>query len=139
VRFTNWTGAAGILRWYGVAVGGFLFVRAISTLAGGASFAVPGTGWRSLFQLAAVAILVAGIVRPKAARVAVAAVTVIYLLATVSELVNGTILLGAIPVDMRDRIVHPLIAILGAAALYLPMAVASAYMRTRKIPNRPRP
>jgi hypothetical protein len=139
VRFTNWTEAAGILRWYGVAVGGFLFVRAISTLAGGASFAVPGTGWRSLFQLAAVAILVAGIVRPKAARAAVAAVTVIYLLATVSELVNGTILLGAIPVDMRDRIVHPLIAILGAAALYLPMAVASAYMRTRKIPNRPRP
>lgn len=137
MRFTNWTGAAGILRWYGVAVGGFLFVRAISTLAGGASFAVPGTGWRSLFQLAAVAILVAGIVRPKAARVAVAAVTVIYLLATVSELVNGTILLGAIPVDMRDRIVHPLIAILGAAALYLPMAVASACMRARKIPNRP--
>lgn len=137
MRFTNWTGAAGILRWYGVAVGGFLFVRAISTLADGASFAVPGTGWRSLFQLAAVAILVAGIVRPKAARVAVAAVTVIYLLATVSELVNGTILLGAIPVDMRDRIVHPLIAILGAAALYLPMAVASACMRARKIPNRP--
>ena len=137
MRFTNWTGAAGIPRWYGVAVGGFLFVRAISTLAGGASFAVPGTGWRSLFQLAAVTILVAGIVRPKAARAAVAAVTVIYLLATVSELVNGTILLGAIPVDMRDRIVHPLIAILGAAALYLPMAVASAYMRARKIPNRP--
>ena len=137
MRFTNWTGMAGILRWYGVAVGGFLFVRAISTLAGGASFAVPGTGWRSLFQLAAVAILVAGLVRPKAMRIAVVAVTVIYLLATVSELVNGTILLGAVPVDMRDRIVHPLIAILGAAALYLPMAVASARLRARKLPGRP--
>ena len=137
MRFTNWTGVAGILRWYAVAVGGFLFVRAISTLAGGASFAVPGTGWRSLFQLVAVAILVAGLVRPKAMRAAVAAVTVIYLLATVSELVNGTILLGAIPVDMRDRIVHPLIAILGAAALYLPMAVASARLRARKLPGRP--
>ena len=137
MRFTNWTGVAGILRWYAVAVGGFLFVRAISTLAGGASFAVPGTGWRSLFQLVAVAILVAGLVRPKAMRVAVAAVTVIYLLATVSELVNGTVLLGAIPVDMRDRIVHPLIAILGAAALYLPMAVESARLRARKLPGRP--
>ena len=137
MRFTNWTGAAGVLRWYAVIVGGFLFVRAISTLAGGASFAVPGTGWRSLFQLVAVAILVAGIVRPKAMRTAVAAVTVIYLLATVSELVNGTILLGAIPVDMRDRIVHPLIALLGAAALYLPMAVASARLRARKLPGRP--
>jgi hypothetical protein len=129
VRFTNWTGVAGILRCYAVAVGGFLFVRAISTLASGASFAVPGTGWRSLFQLVAVAILVAGLVRPKAMRAAVAAVTVIYLLATVSELVNGTVLLGAIPVDMRDRIVHPLIALLGAAVLYLPMAVESARMR----------
>jgi hypothetical protein len=137
VRFTNWTGRTGILRWYGVAAGGFLFIRAISTLAGGASFAVPGTGWRSLFQLAAVAILVAGIVRPKAMRIAVAAVTVIYLLATVSELVNGTILLGAIPVDMRDRIVHPLIALLGAAVLYLPMAVESASTRARKLPDRP--
>jgi hypothetical protein len=137
VRITNWTGVASILRWYGVAVGGFLFVRAISTLAGGASFAVPGTGWRSLFQLVAVAILVAGIVRPKAMRIAVAAVTVIYLLATVSELVNGTVLLGAIPVDMRDRIVHPLIAILGATALYVPMAVTSAYMRARPRPDRP--
>ena len=137
MRITNWTGVASILRWYGVAVGGFLFVRAISTLAGGASFAVPGTGWRSLFQLVAVAILLAGIVRPKAMRAAVAAVTVIYLLATVSELVNGTVLLGAIPVDMRDRIVHPLIAILGAAALYVPMAVASAYMRARPRPDRP--
>ena len=58
-------------------------------------------------------------------------------LATVSELVNGTILLGAIPVDMRDRIVHPLIAILGAAALFLPMAVESAWMRARKLPGRP--
>jgi hypothetical protein len=137
VRFTNWTGVAGVLRWYAVAVGGFLFVRAISTLAGGASFAVPGTGWRSLFQLVAVAILVAGLVRPRAMRAAVAAVTVIYLLATVSELVNGTILLGAVPVDMRDRIVHPLIAILGAAALFLPMAVQSARLRARKLPGRP--
>jgi len=137
VRFTNWTGVAAVLRWYAVAVGGFLFVRAISTLAGGASFAVPGTGWRSLFQLVAVAILVAGLVRPRAMRAAVAAVTVIYLLATVSELVNGTILLGAIPVDMRDRIVHPLIAILGVTALYLPMAVQSARLRARKLPGRP--
>jgi hypothetical protein len=70
-------------------------------------------------------------------RIAVAAVTVIYLLATVSELVNGTTLLGAIPVDMRDRIVHPLIALLGAAVLCLPMAVESAAARARKLPGRP--
>jgi hypothetical protein len=102
-----------------VAVGLFLGIRAISTLAAGASFAVPGDGWRALFQLVAVAMLAAGIASPRAARITVAAVTAIYLLATVSELVDGTTLLGAIPVDMRDRIVHPLIAILGAIALVI--------------------
>jgi hypothetical protein len=117
MRAKNWTGAASVPRWYAVAIGLFLGIRAISTLAAGASFAVPGDGWRSLFQLVAVAILAAGIARPKTARVTVAVVTVIYLLATASELVNGTVLLGAIPVDMRDRIIHPLIAVLGAIAL----------------------
>jgi hypothetical protein len=117
MRAKNWTGAASAPRWYAVAIGLFLGIRAITTLAAGASFAVPGDGWRSLFQLVAVAILAAGIVSPKAARIAVVAVTVIYLLATLSELADGIILLGAIPVDMRDRIIHPLIAVLGAIAL----------------------
>lgn len=122
----EWTGSGSVPRWYAVAVGLFLGVRAITTLAAGASFAVPGDGWRSLFQLTAVAILAAGIASPRAARIAVAAVTAIYLLATVSELVNATTLLGAIPVDMRDRIVHPLIAILGATALAIGRRRATA-------------
>jgi hypothetical protein len=126
MRVRNWTGAASVPRWYGVAIGLFLGVRSVTTLAAGASFAVPGDGWRSVFQLAAVAILAAGIASPKTARIAVAAVTVVYLLATVSELVNGTILLGAIPVDMRDRIVHPLIAVLGAIALVIGRRQAAA-------------
>ncbi len=69
-----------------------------------------------MFQLVAVAILVAGAARPSLTRACVAAVTVIYLLASVSELVAGTVLLGAAPVDMRDRVVHPLIALAGAVA-----------------------
>ena len=119
MRAKNWTGAASVPRWYAVAIGLFLGIRAISTLAAGASFAVPGDGWRSLFQLVAVAILAVGIAGPRAARIAVTAVTVIYLVATVSELVDGTTLLGAIPVDMRDRLIHPLIALLGAIALVI--------------------
>src|SRR5215472_6705068 len=119
MRAKNWTGVASVPRWYCATVGLFLGIRAVTTLAAGASVAVPGDGWRSLFQLAAVAILAAGIVSPRAARIAVAAVTVIYLLATASELVDGTTLLGAIPVDMRDRVIHPLIAVLGAIALVI--------------------
>jgi hypothetical protein len=119
MRAKNWTGAASVPRWYGIAIGLFLGIRAITTLAAGASFAVPADGWRSLFQLIAVAILAAGIARPRATRITVAVVVVIYLLATVSELVDATTLLGAIPVDSRDRIVHPLIAVLGAIALLI--------------------
>jgi hypothetical protein len=33
--------------------------------------------------------------------------------------VDGTVLLGAVPVDMRDRIVHPLIALAGVVALVI--------------------
>jgi hypothetical protein len=109
-----------------VAVGLFLGIRAITTLAAGASFAVPGDGWRALFQLVAVVILAAGIVIPRAARAAAAAVGVIYLLATVSELVDATTLLGAIPVDLRDRLVHPLIALLAVIALVIGRRQAAA-------------
>lgn len=119
MRVKDWTGAAGVPRWYCVAIALFLGVRAITTLAAGASFAVPGDGWRAVFQLVAVAILVAGAARPSLTRACVAAVTVIYLLASVSELVDGTVLLGAVPVDMRDRVVHPLIALAGAVALII--------------------
>ena len=126
MRAKNWTGAASVPRWYGGAVGLFLGIRAITTLTAGASFAVPGDGWRAVFQLVAVAILAAGIVVPRSARIAVATVGVIYLLATVSELADGTTLLGAIPVDMRDRLVHPLIALLAAIALVIGRRQAAA-------------
>jgi hypothetical protein len=115
----NWTGASSVPRWYCVAIALFLGIRAITTLTAGPSFAVPGDGWRAVFQLAAVAILVAGIASPRLTRISVVTVTVIYLLASVSELVNGTVLLGAVPVDMRDRIVHPSIAAAGIIALVI--------------------
>jgi hypothetical protein len=119
VHVKDWTGAASVPRWYCVAVALFLGIRAITTLAGDASFGVPGDGWRAVFQLVAVAILAAGIVSPGVTRISVVTVTVIYLLASVSELVNGAVLLGAIPVDMRDRIVHPSIAAAGLIALII--------------------
>lgn len=129
MRAKNWTGAASLPRWYAVAVGLFLGIRAVTTLAAGASFAVPGDGWRSVFQLAAVAVLAAGIASPRATRAAVAAVAITYLLATAYEVPGGATLLGAIPVDMRDRLVHPLIAVLGAAALLIGRRQAAASRR----------
>jgi hypothetical protein len=108
-----------IARGYCLAVGLFFLVRAGTTLLGGADFGLPGTGWRSVFQLAAVVILVVGLLRPGATTAAVVTVAVVYTLATVLELFHGTDLLGVIPVDGRDRIVHPLVALLGYACVAL--------------------
>jgi hypothetical protein len=98
---------------------GFLFLRATTTLLAGASFDAPGDGWRSIWQLVVVAVLVAGLVRRAWLRPALAVVAVVYLAATLSELVHPDQLLGLIPVDMRDRVVHPLVALLAAAALFV--------------------
>jgi hypothetical protein len=93
-----------------LAVALFLGVRATSTLVRGASFDLPGDGWRSVWQLAMVAVLAVGIARPRAAVVAAAVVGLVYAMATGLEVLHGTELVGAVPVDVRDRIVHPLLA-----------------------------
>jgi hypothetical protein len=95
----------------------FLTVRATSTLVAGASFARPGDGWRAVWQLLLVAILLTGIVRPAAAAAAAAITGAVYLAATGLELRHATDLLGVVPVDMRDRVVHPLLAVAAAVCL----------------------
>ena len=116
---SGWTGGASAPRWYCVAVALFLGVRATSTLAKGASFELPGDGWRSVWQLAMVAVLAVGIARPRAARTAAAVVGLTYATATGLEVFHGTDLVGAVPVDMRDRVVHPLLAGLAMFCLLL--------------------
>ncbi|MEU1204819.1 DUF4383 domain-containing protein [Nocardia sp. NPDC005825] len=97
--------------WYCLLVTIFLTVRATTTLATGPQFSMPGTGWRAAWQLLLAAVLLAGLLRPRIARTAVTLVAATYLLATISEALHPADLLGLIPVDMRDRIVHPALAI----------------------------
>ncbi|MFT4087522.1 MAG: hypothetical protein QM658_10275 [Gordonia sp. (in: high G+C Gram-positive bacteria)] len=103
--------------WFAVAVIVVFGARAVGTLAAGADWSLPGTGWRSLWQLAVVAVAVTTLARPGARFIGVAAIGAVYAAATLAELAGAMPLLGAIPVDMRDRWVHPLVAILAAAAL----------------------
>jgi len=124
----NWLRTVGVLRWYCIVIGMFLGIRAISTLLAGASFAAPGDGWRAVFQLGAVTVLAAGLGSPRLARGCVVIVGIVYLAATVLEFFNGASLLGAIPVDARDRVVHPLIAIAAGTCL----AVARHRMAARQ-------
>jgi hypothetical protein len=104
-------------RWFCLVIGLFLLLRATTTLAGGADFGTPGTGWRSVWQLGIVALLALGSVRPRTTAAAVTVVVAIYAVATLLELADGTQLLGVVPVDMRDRWVHPLVAVVGLLCL----------------------
>jgi hypothetical protein len=106
-----------VARSYCVLIGGFLFVRASTTLLAGASFGLPGDGWRSLLQLVAAAILAVGAARRSVTLPAVSAIGVLYALQTALGLLGGDAILGAIPVDMRDRVVHPAIALLALAVI----------------------
>jgi hypothetical protein len=92
-----------------------LVLRATTTLASGASFATPGDGWRAVWPLLAAGLLVAGLVE----RRAVGAFGVMYAIATGLELIDGSHLLGLIPVDHRDRIVHPVAAVVALVSLVL--------------------
>ncbi|WP_197517717.1 hypothetical protein [Mycobacterium sp. E796] len=107
---SGWTGTTSAPRWYCVFIALFLGVRATSTLVAGASFNLPGDGWRSVWQLAMVVVLAVGIAYPRAASAAALAVGFVYAVAAGLEAFHGTDLVGVVPVDMRDRIVHPLLA-----------------------------
>jgi hypothetical protein len=122
----GWVGVVHTPRWYCVAVGIFLAVRALSTLAAGAKFDLPGDGRRAMWQLVLVAVLVIGIAWPRATWHAVVAVGVVYAVATGLEAFHHADLFGVVPVDTRDRIVHPMLAILAAASLLLGMRRAEA-------------
>jgi hypothetical protein len=111
-------------RWYAVLVTAFMVIRAGTTFVAGASFGLPGDGWRSVFQLAIAAVLICGLVLGRTAPAAVV-VGVAYSVSTVLEAFHGTDLLGVIPVDMRDRYVHPALAVAAFACL-----LAERWMRT---------
>ena len=98
-----------------LAVGLFLLVRGATTLTAGAGYGLPGDGWRAILQLVLATLLLASITRRRAARNAVIIVGLIYAAQTLLGLGMHDIL-GIIPVDSRDHIVHPAIAILALTA-----------------------
>jgi len=106
-------------QWYSLLVGVFLLTRAVGTLAGGADFARPGDGWRAVLQLLVAVVLLGCLGRRASARAAVVAVAVLYTAETIIGNTNGHDILGVIPVDSRDKIVHPTLAITAIAVILL--------------------
>jgi hypothetical protein len=114
------------MRWltaaqtFALLIGLFLAVRAVTTLAAGASFGLPGDGWRAAFQAGVAAALALALLRPQRIERIVLAVGLTYAAITVLGAGSDSVL-GVIPVDSRDRVVHPLIALLALAALTVPL------------------
>ena len=100
---------------YAILVGAFLTLRGASTLLAGASFARPGDGWRAVYQLTVAAVLLLSARRRSSARAAVLAVGAFYALVTLLGILGGHDILGVVPVDARDKVVHPLLALAGLA------------------------
>jgi hypothetical protein len=117
-------------EWFAIVVGALLALRGVSTLVVGASFATPGDGWRAIYQLAISAILLLSL---RGSRSSVASVVLfvglLYALATVLGLINGHSILGVAPVSTRDKVVHPLLAVVG---------IAIGLRETRPTSGRPR-
>jgi hypothetical protein len=113
VRLTRATTPA---RCYCLGIGLFLLIRGGSTLAGGAGYGLPGNGWRAILQLVLAMLLLAAITRRARARSAVILVGLIYAAQTLLG-IHMHDLLGIIPLDSRDHVVHPAIAILALIAV----------------------
>ena len=108
----SWLRSRTLAQCYCLLVGVFLLVRGASTLVAGASFALPGDGWRAAFQLLAAALLLLCSPSRAAAYRTVIAVGATYAVLSVAGIANGHDVLGILPVDTRDNIVHPALAIL---------------------------
>jgi hypothetical protein len=102
-------------RCYCFGIGLFLLIRGGSTLTAGAGYGLPGDGWRAILQLVLATLLLAAAVRGGTARNAVILVGLIYAAQTLLGIHMHDVL-GIIPVDGRDHIVHPVIAILALIA-----------------------
>jgi hypothetical protein len=126
-RLAGWSA----VRWYCLGVAVLWIVRAGTTLAAGADFGFPGDGWRSVFQLTVVAVALWGVRHRDSAYRAAIAIGVTYAVLTVLELFHGNDLVGVIPVDARDRVVHPLLAIVALACVL----VAARRSGRRRIPT----
>jgi Domain of unknown function (DUF4383) len=104
-------------QWYCAGIGLFLLIRSATTLFDTPSFATPGDGWRAVLQLVLGVMLFVGLPGRVSAAYATAFVGLTYAALWVVDLCSDGSEFGLIPVDSRDHVVHPLLAVLALAAV----------------------
>jgi hypothetical protein len=104
-------------QWFCLVVGVLLALRGAQQLADGAHFGTPGEGWRASQQLLFALMLLLGQRTARGARLVLIPFAVFYtVLAFVGD-INGHEAFGLLPIDTRDKIVHPVYALLALMLL----------------------
>ena len=106
-----------LAQWYCLALATLLSVRGISTLVLGASFSLPGTGWRSVEQLLVASTLIAAQRSAVGARRVMLPLAILYIAQWTAGVTNGHEAFGVIPVDLRDKVLYIVFLLVAVAAL----------------------
>jgi hypothetical protein len=98
-------------------VGGLLALRGTQQLVAGAGFGTPGEGWRASQQLLTALLLLVGQRTQRGARLVLIPFALFYTVLAIVGDVNGHEAFGLLPVDTRDKFIHPLYAVLALLLL----------------------
>jgi Domain of unknown function (DUF4383) len=113
-------------QWFCLVVGVLLALRGVQQFADGAHFNTPGEGWRASQQLLTSVLLLIGQRTPRRALLVLIPFALYYAVLAVVGDINGHEAFGLLPVDARDKIVHPVYAALSLLLL------AAAWRRRRR-------
>jgi hypothetical protein len=125
---TSSAGSSGVARpsrlrgrtaaqWFCLVVGVLLALRGAQQLVAGPHFSAPGDGWRASQQLLTAALLLVGQRTARGARLVLIPFAVFYTVLTFVGDINGHEAFGLLPIDTRDRFVHPVYAVLALVIL----------------------
>ena len=104
-------------QWFCLVVGVLLALRGAQQFLAGAHFGTPGEGWRASQQLLFAAMLLFGQRTAGGARLVLIPFAVFYTVVAFVGDINGHDAFGLLPIDTRDKFVHPVYAVLAIAIL----------------------
>ena len=104
-------------QWFCLVVGVLLALRGAQQLIAGAHFGMPGEGWRATQQLLFAAALLFAQRTERGARLVLIPFALFYTVVAFVGDINGHEAFGLLPIDTRDKFVHPLYALLAIVIL----------------------
>ena len=104
-------------QWFCLVVGVLLALRGAQQIAAGAHFSTPGEGWRASQQVLTALLLVLGQRTERGARLVLIPFAIFYTVLAIVGDINGREAFGLLPVDTRDKFIHPIYAVLALALL----------------------